>query len=82
MVKLTIKTLAAGSFTVEAADTDTVLEVKNKINAAKSYAVESQKLIYSGAFRLSALLCGHVQVCLAEVTQQAKCWTMRKRFRA
>ena len=62
MVKLTIKTLAAGSFTVEAADTDTVLEVKNKINAAKSYAVESQKLIYSGAFGLSALLCGHVQV--------------------
>ncbi|KAJ3157573.1 hypothetical protein HDU86_003225 [Geranomyces michiganensis] len=47
-MKLTIKTLAQKSFTVEIEPTQTILELKEKIKESQQFDVETQKLIYSG----------------------------------
>jgi UV excision repair protein RAD23 len=48
-MKITIKTLQQKLFTVDVEPDDTVHEIKCKITAEQGHAVESQKLIYSGA---------------------------------
>lgn len=48
MVKITFKTVQNKLFSVEAADNETVGDLKNKIQESQSFPAENQKLIYSG----------------------------------
>ncbi|KDQ55873.1 hypothetical protein JAAARDRAFT_37302 [Jaapia argillacea MUCL 33604] len=47
-MKITIKTLQQKVFQVEADGSDTVLDVKKKVQEAQGHPVDNQKLIYSG----------------------------------
>lgn len=47
-MKLTFKTVSQQTFTVEAEPTDTVGDLKQKINTSQGHPVASQKIIYSG----------------------------------
>ncbi|RPD57633.1 UV excision repair protein Rad23 [Lentinus tigrinus ALCF2SS1-7] len=47
-MRITVKTLQQKVFQIDAEGTDTVGDLKNKIQEAQGHAVESQKLIYSG----------------------------------
>ncbi|KAF2085828.1 UV excision repair protein Rad23 [Saccharata proteae CBS 121410] len=47
-MKLTFKDLRQQKFVIEAEPSDTIADVKTKINAEKGWEVEKQKLIYSG----------------------------------
>eukprot|EP01118_Nematostelium_gracile_P015472 TRINITY_DN620_c0_g1_i1.p1 TRINITY_DN620_c0_g1~~TRINITY_DN620_c0_g1_i1.p1 ORF type:complete len:390 (+),score=122.53 TRINITY_DN620_c0_g1_i1:55-1224(+) len=47
-MKLTIKTLNQQQFTLEANETDTILNLKEKIEAQEKHPVSHQKLIHSG----------------------------------
>ncbi|CAO1621117.1 unnamed protein product [Parajaminaea phylloscopi] len=47
-MKLTVKSLQGGNFSLEAEPADTIGSLKAKISAEKGHAVEQQKIIYSG----------------------------------
>jgi len=47
-MRLTFKTVQQQTFTVDAEPSDTVLMLKEKINASQGHPVASQKIIYSG----------------------------------
>lgn len=47
-MKLTVKTLQQKTFTIEAQESDTVLDLKVKIKSSQGYETELQKLIHSG----------------------------------
>ncbi|CAO1612656.1 unnamed protein product [Jaminaea pallidilutea] len=47
-MKLTVKSLQGGNFSLEAEPSDTIATVKSKISSEKGHAVEQQKIIYSG----------------------------------
>ncbi|SCV69997.1 BQ2448_1391 [Microbotryum intermedium] len=47
-VSITFKTLQQKQFKIEAQPTDTVLDLKNKIQAEQGFEVASQKIIFSG----------------------------------
>ncbi|KAJ3187441.1 hypothetical protein HDU85_006729 [Gaertneriomyces sp. JEL0708] len=47
-MKVTVKTLAQKSFTVEVEPSDVVKKIKEAIHASQGFEVETQKLIYSG----------------------------------
>ncbi|ORY55744.1 XPC-binding domain-domain-containing protein [Leucosporidium creatinivorum] len=48
MVKITFKTLQQTQFFIEAEPTDTILDVKNKIESQQGHPVAAQKIIFSG----------------------------------
>ncbi|KAK1923025.1 putative uv excision repair protein rhp23 [Papiliotrema laurentii] len=48
MVKITFKTVQNKLFTIEANDTESVGEIKKKIQESQTFPAENQKLIYSG----------------------------------
>lgn len=48
-MKLTFKTVQQQTFTLDAEPTDTVADLKQKINSSQGHPVASQKIIYSGA---------------------------------
>ncbi|WVO17521.1 UV excision repair protein Rad23 [Cryptococcus depauperatus] len=48
MVKITFKTVQNKLFTIDADDSNTVADLKKKIQESQSFPVENQKLIYSG----------------------------------
>ncbi|ODN82837.1 UV excision repair protein Rad23 [Cryptococcus amylolentus CBS 6039] len=48
MVKITFKTVQNKLFTVEAQDSETVADLKQKIQESQTFPAENQKLIYSG----------------------------------
>ncbi|KAF8313147.1 UV excision repair protein Rad23 [Clavulina sp. PMI_390] len=47
-MKLTVKNLQQKTFQIDAEPSDTIADIKEKINAAQGHPVASQKLIYSG----------------------------------
>ncbi|KAI0314923.1 hypothetical protein OF83DRAFT_1134570 [Amylostereum chailletii] len=47
-MKVTIKTLQQKVFTVDTEDTDTILDLKNKIQESQKHPVDNQKIIFSG----------------------------------
>ncbi|PCH36178.1 UV excision repair protein Rad23 [Wolfiporia cocos MD-104 SS10] len=47
-MKITVKTLQQKVFQIDAEGSDTVADLKNKIQQSQGHAVETQKLIYSG----------------------------------
>ncbi|KAJ2537724.1 UV excision repair protein rad23, partial [Coemansia sp. RSA 1933] len=47
-MKLTLKTLQQKSFEVEVDASDTIRQVKEKVEGSQGFAADSQKLIYLG----------------------------------
>ncbi|KAI0645922.1 XPC-binding domain-containing protein [Trametes meyenii] len=83
-MKITVKTLQQKVFQIDAEGSDTVADLKKKIQETQGHAAESQKLIYSGALfgcyiRVAHLICSPGKV-LPDTKSVESCEIKEKDF--